>query len=179
MITDLRSLMAIALLGVCVACSADTDVTETPHEPSEAISATDADGTQSLSERTEVIAGCLRDEGLAVEVTYEAGTAGFTYDNRIVSNELFDEKFAVCQQQLEAEGAIGPPPSGDPAYLASVYRKLVDAARCLEEAGYEIPPPASEDAWVESRGAAWNPFDEIARADGLDSAAEAQELCGI
>ncbi|PMC75024.1 hypothetical protein [Brachybacterium sp. UMB0905] len=114
-------------------------------------------------------------EGLPIEVTSDGG---FQYDNTVVTEEEFDRVYELCEKELMKAGAIGPPPAADPEYLSAVYDELVEQAQCLTDEGYTVEEPPSRETWIESKGAAWDPWGSVAENDGVEALEEAQATCG-
>jgi hypothetical protein len=129
--------------------------------------------TMSPNDRSRLIGDCMKSAGLAIEVTSEDGNVGFSYDVRVVSAELVDDTMTRCEADLVARGAISELKSGDPEFLAAQYARMLAEAECLRELGLIVKEPSTEAAFIESKGAAWDPFTELldsVSADKRDAA---------
>lgn len=71
---------------------------------------------------------------------------------------------ALTQAEEACEQEIGVPqvePPNEPE-IRAFYRALLESKRCLEDLGYEISDPPSEDAFVESYTTGpWHPYSDV------------------
>ena len=74
-------------------------------------------------------------------------------------------------------GVINANPADDPGYLESIFAELLVQADCLKDHGYPVEDAPSQQAWVESRGAVWNPFDAVYASGNSDEIAAAESAC--
>lgn len=127
----------------------------------------------------DLVAECMRDQGLEVTVLGSIdGQVGIVRDNRVVSDAQFDTAYERCNGELLDTGLIAPPIM-DRAALGEQYDRLVEAAECLTALGYDVAPPSSREAYIDSRGAAWSPFDSIGAETGPDERDRAYRECGV
>lgn len=178
---SLRLASAWAVTLLCVTACAPSSIDSADEEgpggaPQASSSATPSVDPLDLQARWEAIGSCLQDRGLEVTVTADGG---FEYQTAVVSNELFDRSFAECESELEGAGVIGPPPAGDPEYLRGVYDEIIlPQYECLRDADFPVTEPPSQAAWVESRGAVWDPFEAVLDTNDGEQIQAAQAQCG-
>ena len=72
---------------------------------------------------------------------------------------------------------LHPAPEVDEAFLERRYEALLAASRCLVENGYPQEEAPSQQTWVASRGAAWDPYAIIFTQSGIAAGEAAGEAC--
>ncbi|WP_062464343.1 hypothetical protein [Demequina soli] len=131
-----------------------------------------AGAVHQVADRYDAIYSCMVDRGLPI--TIENG--GYSYDNTVLDQGTIDATFDTCESELMSSGEIGADPLDDPAYLSAVFDDLLVQAECLVSHGYPVDEPPSREAWIDSKGAVWSPFDAV--ADGtVETLAEAESAC--
>ena len=126
-------------------------------------------------EGASLVAECMHAKGVEVNVV-DGPTAGWEYDNRVVTESEFDSARQECTQELVASNQIRLAAERD---LGAVYHALVEARQCLEDLGFVISSPPSEETWIETQGATWNPLDELHGRLTRGELADVHEQCGI
>jgi len=176
-------LAVVVALGACSSSddpssSAPSSNDEDPSNSSIETTVTVAGASLSRLEETEAIVGCLQERGLAVQVDPDSFPPGIEFDNRIVSEEQFEPAYEACIEELTEAGLLRPTISG-PEQLAQLYEDFLTAAECIEAEGYEVPDPPSLEVFVDTNGAAWNPFDAVPPEKGLEELTRIDAKCGL
>lgn len=174
-----RSVLAVSVVVTMLgACSSPGDVSSS--NANSGVETTEAAAAASLSrlEETEAIVDCLQDRGLAVQVDPDSFPPGVEFDNRIVTEEQFEPAYEECIEELTEAGLLRPVLSG-PDQLAHLYEDFLKAAECIEAEGYDVPDPPSAEVFVDTNGAAWNPFDAIPPDKGLEELTRVDAKCGL
>jgi hypothetical protein len=98
---------------------------------------------------------CMAEKGWDVEVLPDGGIVSDVPPEQISQR---NQAMGECAKQ---HGDAGPQPPPSEEEYRQAYRELLKTAECLQAEGFEVDPAPSEDAFVESQGAIWSPYDTI------------------
>lgn len=73
--------------------------------------------------------------------------------------EELAEAMNDCQQR--AFDMLPPAPEPTPEYLSRYFDFLLNLSSCIEDEGYNVAAPPSKDAFEESQGAIWHPYEAM------------------
>ncbi len=100
---------------------------------------------------------CVEEEGFAVSVSE---TGALEWRGPEEQREAAYAAFDRCEAQLPLSVRTYDPPTEED--LKAWYATFLQVAVCLEEEGYEVPPPPpSLDSFIDSGGGNWHPYDAI------------------
>ena len=108
----------------------------------------------------EAMVECLRSYGLAVSVDEDArGIEGKTPPG--MTSEEYLAHFGRCEEELVALRRIDAPAQPTADYFAGAYDYYLTVKGCLERLGFVVPDPPSKDAYIESQGTVWFPYENV------------------
>ncbi len=103
-----------------------------------------------------VIVECLRRFGVAAEVA-EGGVEVFG----AVDQGRLEALLEACEHEAIEVGVLEPEPTDPEAFYRELYAFYLTVKECLEGEGYQVPEPPSLEAFVESAGSVWYPYDLV------------------
>ncbi|QAY71407.1 hypothetical protein [Xylanimonas protaetiae] len=131
-----------------------------------------AEKRQSEEVYAEAMSSCLKDAGWDVEASAD-GTYRFD-DQSEAAARAFSEVMTACGDKHGERGI----PSREDAVVW--YSHALDTAACLEDAGYEVTDPPSEETYVEDvlerSPDTWVPFQDVIDSADFANDAEYQAL---
>lgn len=136
-----RSHIALGLLAALVACSG-SGIETTTTQPTAAT-------WYSVIERAEATVACMREEGVDAELSEPFGVL---YPDLPGMENVYNQ----CSEKIDRTMPFPPPMSAEESYDA--WR---EAADCLRELGFDIPPAPSIEVWREESNENWDPYDNI------------------
>ena len=153
----------LLIAGCSGAPSGDSD----PSAPRNTISTSDLKYS-SMEEWVGALVQCMHDAGWTNVVATEVNWG--IQDDTVTQ----EQQGAFNQSRSECEAQVGVAPnelSLTDDQIRLVYRHWVKQKACLEDLGYEISAPPSEDTFVaqakaDKVGAGWSPFAQITHMEG-------------
>jgi len=67
----------------------------------------------------------------------------------------------ACEHEAIEVGVLEPEPTDPEAFYRELYAFYLTVKECLEGEGYQVPEPPSLEAFVESAGSVWYPYDLV------------------
>lgn len=128
---------------------------------------TERDATSGDGSWADKFATCMSESGWVVETSADGGVASEFPESQ---RDIYEAEAAICAQQAGS----GVRPTEEQFEIG--YQGLTDDHDCIVEAGYDLPPPPSYQAWREMDGR-WNPFMEVPSSLSSDELEVLIELC--
>lgn len=163
-------LVALTLLvASCVATPAD-DAQSTSPVVTSAVARQDSsgdtanaaqDGLDRYERRSQFLQTCLQDSGFAVQIIEQRGDLTVLQSETGGQDEAFRQAFVTCEAEAERLGLLLPRREPTEDELRELYRLYMWTHQCLIEHDFETTPPPSEEAWIESGGRLWHPYDAL------------------
>lgn len=118
--------------------------------------------TGSRREQAEALAECTARQG--VHVTVDPSGDGVTWRAPTGQEEVYNDVVNQCAEEVAKRFGID---TGDPTPtdLARWYDAYVTTYHCMIDHGYPSDPPPSKDAYVDSGGTIWHPYNAIFAGD--------------
>lgn len=154
-------------------CGSDSKTVDAVPEPSPELAASvRADRLARVTK----IAECLRERGISVKVISDPAP-GITAEN-VADPVEYEKQQQSCEKQLVDSGQVPANQPADDAFYARYYEYYLKVSACLRKLGLDIADPPAKDVFVESKGAAWNPYEAYTPAAvGQARYDELQESC--
>lgn len=108
-------------------------------------------------EHIQYLADCIRSAGFQVEVDQ----GGLLAEPGPEQEQNYREASNACEQAAIESGLVGPLEPPDEDELAAWYEAYLLTYECMLAAGYATTAPPSEDAYIESDGRIWHPFETL------------------
>lgn len=112
---------------------------------------------QGSPEHIEYLADCIRSAGFQVQVDQ----GGLLADPGAGQEQYYRAAVQACEHAAIESGLVGPvqPPSEEE--LAAWYEAYELTYECMLATGYPTTTPPSEDAYIESGGSDWHPYEVL------------------
>lgn len=168
-----RIALVVGILGLAAAgCSQPQDSRDVdqPRNDATAPQVDNSDGTVELPDEDYptfegdyieyfyAFAACLERAGFSAEVDPSEPSleVGYVAEDQVEAYKAADE---ACLREI---GEPQPPDPPSEAEIRAFYDELLETKGCLEDLGYEISEPPSEDAFVESYlTGPWHPYSDV------------------
>jgi hypothetical protein len=110
---------------------------------------------QTLEEYLITLAACMREQGYNATVDEGGLLVDGVFDR---DRAMADQR--ACQEQIDP-ARLQPPPKKTRAQLEAMYRYVVAQTVCMREAGYPVSDPPPLQVYVDSEGAAFDPYGDL------------------
>lgn len=102
---------------------------------------------------------CLAERGFVRVLEVDEAGRTFYRTDAAGQEEILQQAFTEC---TELTFSVDPPGSAvDLDYYAAYYEFLLALRDCVIGEGYPVGDPPSKDAFVESQGAIWHPYEDM------------------
>jgi hypothetical protein len=107
-------------------------------------------------------------ESAGFDATVEGDGLAVRYGDQ---RAYYEQVRETCFQAAVDSGLVAPQGPLDEEFLAAQYEAFLLTYECMVREGYPVTDPPSKDAYIESEGVSWHPYE---RLGGDPSAIEAK-----